>query len=378
MKFRDGTFYAAEKVSPRRIKTPEGFLVCEAVPISRVGTFEYTPLEAGIKGRGGKVLISRSADELFAPDTVASFEGKPIVVGHDAFADPSNVRQIAVGHIQNVRREGDLLLADLFLDAQRGIELVERGELEEVSCGYDARVVDDGDGKGHQEGIVGNHLALVKKARCGDTCRIGDGKVTTMSWKAAIRRIFKDGDDEALNNELDKLPNDLEAKQADEETTPPAPTPEERLEKLEAALAALAEQVAKITQVEKAEGHPELQGDEEKKCDEEVCDEAEAQQVLADAEDLCPGMKRPAADGKDGKYTKVLLDRVRRNALKEAGITTFGDSADLDDKALDIAFKAAVELKRSARNPRARIGDGGAPKRPGNAELNKKFHDFWR
>lgn len=389
MKFRDGQFYAAEKVSPRRMKTPEGFLVCEGVPISRVGTFEYSPLEAGIRGRGGKVLISRTADELFTPETMTSFEGKPIVVGHDYFADPQNIRQIAVGHIQNVRRgegeQSDLLLADLFLDAQRGIDLVERGDLDEVSCGYDARVVDDGDGKGHQVGIVGNHLALVKKARCGEACKIGDGSMSDkkLTFKQRIRRLFRDGDEDGLNACLDEMPTETIGD--DGEPTPPpvdpaSPKPD-RLAVLEHEYQELAMKIAAIEKMlaPKPEGdEDETPTGDEDVCDEEqIADEEEAAQVIADADDLCPGMARPTGDAKGGKFTKGMLNRIRRVALKGSGVTTFGDSADLKGKALDIAFKAAVAMKRQARNPRARIGDSAHATRCDNAALNAKFKDFW-
>ena len=248
MKFRDGSFYATEKVSPTRIKTPEGYLICQAVPISRVGEFEYSALEVGgaVKGKGGKVIMTRTPEELFRPETIASFEGKPVVIGHARFADPQNINAISVGHVQNVRQgEGDqsgFLLADLFLDSQRGIDIVERGELEEVSCGYDARAIDDGDGRGHQEGIVGNHLALVKKARCGEACKIGDGSMsnTKMTLKQRIRRLFRDGDEDGLNEVLDE--SEVVAKD-DAPPAPPADDPlvalMERLDKVEKLLAAM-------------------------------------------------------------------------------------------------------------------------------------------
>lgn len=383
MKFRDGTFYAAEKVSPRRLKTPEGFLVCQGVPISRVGAFEYTPLEAGIRGRGGRCEITRTADELFNPETMASFEGKPIVVGHDYFADPQNIRCIAVGHIQNVRRgegpQADLLLADLFLDSQRGINLVESGDLDEVSCGYDAKVVDDGDGKGHQVGIVGNHLALVKKARCGEACKIGDGSMSKekLTFKQRIRRLFRDGDEDGLNACLDEMPNEQVTDEDPPPVDPDSPKPD-RLAVLEHEYQELAMAIAEI----KKALAPKPEGDEDDMPtgdeDEQIADEGEAEQVIADADDLCPGMKRPTGDAKGGKFTKGMLKRVQRIALKGSGIKTFGDAATLDAQALDIAFKAAVAMKRQARNPRARFGDNAAPaKRLDNAGLNAKFKDFW-
>lgn len=387
MRFKDGNFYAVEKVSPRREKTPEGYLICKDVPISRVGDFEYTALELGgaVKGKGGKVIMTRTPEELFRPETIASFEGKPVVIGHARFADPQNVNAISVGHVQNVRQgEGDLsgfLLADLFLDSQRGIDIVERGELEEVSCGYDAKAVDDGDGRGHQEGIVGNHLALVKKARCGEACKIGDGSMSKshMTLKQRIRRLFRDGDEEGLNEVLDE--SEVVAK---DDIPPAAPAEDplvalvQRLEKLENLIAAMQTPPAPPAQDE--ETADEETADEDEVCDEdEIADEGEVEQVVQDAEEVCPGMAKPVGDAKGGKFTKGMLDRVRRMALKGSGITAFGDAAELKGQALDIAFKAAVQMKRAALNPRAtaRMGDGAPKGRASNAELNARFKSYW-
>lgn len=386
MKFKDGNFYAVEKVSPRREKTPEGYLICKDVPISRVGEFEYTALEMGgaVKGKGGKVIMTRTPEELFRPETIASFEGKPVVIGHDRFADPQNVNAISVGHVQNVRQgEGELsgfLLADLFLDSQRGIDIVERGELEEVSCGYDARAIDDGDGRGHQEGIVGNHLALVKKARCGEACKIGDGSMsnTKMTLKQRIRRLFRDGDEDGLNAVLDE--SEVVAKD-DAPPAPPADDPlvalMERLDKVEKLLAAM--QTPPAPPAGDGEGEPTGDEDNQTGDEDEVCDEDEVAQVVQDAEEVCPGMAKPVGDAKGGKFTKGMLDRVRRIALKGSGITAFGDAAELKGKALDIAFKAAVQMKRAAHNPRAvvRTADSAPKGRMSNEELNARFNAFW-
>lgn len=387
MRFKDGNFYAVEKVSPRREKTPEGYLICKDVPISRVGDFEYTALELGgaVKGRGGKVIMMRTPEELFRPETIASFEGKPVVIGHARFADPQNINSISVGHVQNVRQgegeQSDLLLADLFLDSQRGIEIVERGELEEVSCGYDARAIDDGDGRGHQEGIVGNHLALVKKARCGEACKIGDGSMsnTKMTLKQRIRRLFRDGDEDGLNEVLDE--SEVVAK----DEVPPAPPADdplvalmERLDKVEKLLAAMQTPPDPPAGDEDPDGKE--TADEDEVCDEdEIADEGEVEQVVRDAEEVCPGMAKPVGDAKGGKFTKGMLDRVRRMALKGSGITAFGDAAELKGQALDIAFKAAVQMKRAALNPRAtaRMGDGAPKGRASNAELNARFKYYW-
>lgn len=382
-KFKDGGVYTVEQIGPHRERTPEGYLLCRDVPISRVGDFEYTPLEAGIRGVNGKVILTRSPEALFSPETIASFEGKPVVIGHDTFADPSNWKDIAVGIVRNVRQgEGEergLLLADLLLTDQKGIDLVESGELREVSCGYDAETIDDGGGRGHQEGIVGNHLALVSRARCGSVCSVRDGFMAKeKSLKTMLRSIFRDGDEDKFNEALDGL----EVKACDDEGQPapaPAPAPEPSpADVLKAVVEKIAAIEARLQQLESAQVADDdtADGDDEPVVDEdtEVVADEEAEQVLADADELAPGMQKPMGDAKGGHYTRGLLRRVQRNALKIAGVKKFGDASKMTGQVLDIAFKAAVEANRAGRNPVPRFGDSGKKEGP---SLQERFDAFW-
>ena len=382
MNFKDGQFLTVEHLSPHMEKTSEGYLLCRDVPISRVGEFEYSGLEVGIPSKGGRVLMTRTADELFRPETIQSFNAKPVVIGHARFADPENWKDITVGIVQNVRRgqgdQADELLADLLLTDRKGIDLVESGRLREVSCGYDASPVDDGDGKGHQVGIVGNHVALVEKARCGRACKIRDGEMKTTNLKTILRRLFRDGDEEKFNETLDKVDiQELKDEDGEDVITPPTnpeSSDDDRLAVLEHEYKEMAQKIQII--MEKLEGKKEEQTDEDKEpAPEEVVSEEETKQVLADAETVCPGMKRPQGDSADGKFTRNLLERIMRTALKDGGITQFGDAATLDGQALEIALKASAQAIRDKKNPKPaeKFGDGFHSRLEQINELNKKF-----
>lgn len=398
MKYTDGNFYAVERVSPSIEKTPEGYLICRSVPISRVGTFDYSAIEAGLPaGPDGIVKMQRTADELFAPDTIRSFEGKDVVIGHSTFVDPKNWRRRSIGTVQNVRQgeggDAGKLLADLLIKDADGIKLVEGDRLREVSCGYDAQPVSDSVGHGHQVAIVGNHVALVPKGRCGDSCRIRDGEMPNL--KTILRRAFKDGEEEKFNEALDKVdvkPIGDEDPDGAKPITPEvhAKAPEDRLAVLEHEYGEMGQKIDAMRQMlEKLVmangGDGEKVGDEDTGADPEpapedkpVTDEC-AKGVLDEAEELCPGMKRPVGDAKDDHFTVGQLARVKRQALKDAGVKTFGDAAMLDGVALDTAFKAALMLKRAEKNPTAkRYGDASPAHRPTNAELNKRFSEFWK
>lgn len=394
-------FYVTERLSANREKTPEGYLLCRNVPISRVGSFEYGENETTVKGRDGVVMLTRTAQELFSPDTIASYEGKPIVIGHGTFATPANWSSIAKGHIQNVRRgegpERGLLLADLLIQQQDAIDAVESGRLTEVSCGYDATAVDDGGGNGHQVGIVGNHLALVKKARCGELCHIGDGFV--MNLKTKLRRLFRDGDEEAFNAALDEAEvkeasqgdsdpgEDPKAVKVPDEKPQEAPKEEPkadeaegeggRFEALEQRLAALEEAVSKLAPAQEQGDEDGDPAPEDAKPEEEPAPtDEEAEEALVDAETLCPGVKKPQGDSASGKLSAEAVRRLKKSALDGAGVTMFGDTASLNPQALDVAFKAAVAAKKKSLNPVATgFKDGAA--RP-SEDLNETFRKFWR
>ena len=373
-KFRDGRFLTTEKISPLKEKTPEGYLLCRDVPISRVGSFEYSAAEVGLPNIGHAVQVWRPEEQIFNPETIASFEAKPVVIGHARFADPDNWREIAVGTTQNVRRgegdKSDFLLADLLLTDRKAIEAVESGDLKEVSCGYDVDTQETPQGI-EQIGIVGNHVALVVSARCSG-CKIGDGSMTS-SLKTRLRKLFRDGNEDAFNEEVDKL--QVQDDDAPDAAPAPAPTPtlEERLAKLEATVAALAKGLAQKP-VGDADTPPVPDDDDE------LIDDPDAQAIIGDAEALCPGMKKPVGDAKGGKFTRNQIERVMRTALKGAGVKQFGDSSELDGKALDIAFKAAVAMSKSGKNPRAsgtRYGDSAEDSVNSIAYVQKKLNDFW-
>ncbi len=398
-------FYVKEKLGETRYRTHDGYLLCVDVPISRVGVFEYNRAEVGIEG-GSMVRIERTEEELFKPEAIASFEGKPFVISHEDFVTPENYRQVSRGTVQNVRRgegeKSDLLLADILVCDKEAIEKIESGELKELSIGYEANVVQDDYGKGHQEGFVGNHVALVPAARCGRVCAIGDAM--KLSWKNLVRRAFKDGDEEALNDALDTVEERKEpvlveqkpAEQADEEAKPEEQADEGEGEKpsLEARLASLEEAVKALLDAKKAD--KEEAKAEEKTADEEAekqADEAEeekpeqvadseAEQVLADAEELAgEPVKRPTCDGVNGGYLVDTMRRVKLNALKTADSRYTAHLAvdTLEGNAIDVAFGGALALRRQLNNPLpgAKRNADSVSVDPSRA-FNERMADFWK
>lgn len=201
-------YYAPIKISENIRETPEGFLVCIGVPIARTGSMIYDKSEIPLDPDSqGKITVSRSAKEVFRPETIASFEGKPITITHPKEdVTPDNWKELAKGEFVNIRKGdtdddgNDTLIADLLVKDRVAINLVKAG-LREVSCGYDADWIQEEAGKGWQENIRGNHLALVDQGRAGSNYAINDsnGKGQRMKLSEKIRAmIFSKGLDEAM------------------------------------------------------------------------------------------------------------------------------------------------------------------------------------
>lgn len=175
--------YYGDKISNNMSLTPERYLCCANVPIGRTGWMEYLGQElpqAFNEPFGSLCKVYRSPEELFSETTMASFEGKSITNTHPTTnLDISTTPMIERGHVQNVRRDGDFLVADLFVKDAGLVSEIQNNLKREVSCGYDCSWHKIGDGKYEQKDIIGNHVAVVQNGRAGSKVAIHDSKPET-------------------------------------------------------------------------------------------------------------------------------------------------------------------------------------------------------
>jgi hypothetical protein len=220
-------FYVTERIGPKQSLTPEGFLLCEEVPIARIGIMDYHESELPLEALNGVIRVQRLEEEVFAPAAMASFAGKPLVNGHpDDDVTPLTWRELAIGTVLNPRRgEGnlsDVVLADFLITDAEGIKAVQGGKVQ-VSCGYEAEYEQIKPGLAKQYGIVGNHVALEEAGRCGPRCSIGDqaisitlkegqmAKLTTKkSFKDRLMAAFKAKDEAAIEKLAGEVTEDAE------------------------------------------------------------------------------------------------------------------------------------------------------------------------
>ncbi len=167
--------YYGNKISPHITKTPEGFLICHDVPLARLGPMQYRAVELGLLGNPEQIVtVNRYAEDVFAPAAIASFEGKDVTAGHP----PENLTAetwaaYARGHVENVRRQEDFLVGDLIIKDSQLANEVQSGAVREVSAGYTAEFLPDGDCL-KQTNIRGNHVAVVPRGRAGHDVAIKD------------------------------------------------------------------------------------------------------------------------------------------------------------------------------------------------------------
>ena len=207
--------YYGSQLSPHMTQTPEGFLICRDVPIARIGTQDYLARELGLDGEPDRpVTVERRPEDVFDPAAIASFEGKDVTYTHPPeMLSPENQSAYSKGHAENVRREGDFLVADLHLKDPTLISEVRNGVLREVSCGYLCDYAPNGGGY-RQTHIRGNHIAIVPRGRAGHDVAIKDsaaglpaekGKVKQMSKNKSLLSLFGWAAKDATPEQLDDL-----------------------------------------------------------------------------------------------------------------------------------------------------------------------------
>lgn len=171
--------------------TPEGYLIDHPI-LTRVGFFEYKNPDGSIRRE------LRLPEEVFAPESLASYKGKPVILTHEAgMIDSDNVQQEQIGTILSEgMQDGDNVRAQIIIHDARKLDY----GLRELSLGYSLDLEETpGEWQGQpydviQRNIRVNHLALVEKARAGDSARLNiDGEDTQAEKGGNTMSKRKDG-----------------------------------------------------------------------------------------------------------------------------------------------------------------------------------------
>ncbi|WP_446906143.1 DUF2213 domain-containing protein [Acinetobacter baumannii] len=417
-------FYTTGQIGRTRETTPEGYLLCRDVPLARIGKLLYGDGEVPVTAdNSGLIIIERGEDVLFDPRTIASFEGKPVTDDHpEDWVTPENWKKLSNGTAHDVRRgedeDSDCLVADLLITDKDMIDAVMKGKVE-ISLGYDADYTEISVGKGIQTNIFGNHIALVKKGRCGSRCKIGDSFMPKQSkgWLESLRKV-KRTIDEALEKAKSTDEEDVETEDDDEDdegkTTDAAINREllKALKTVQATVQTFDERLSSLEKKKTKDSQSETEDDDEeddgkgKETEDDILEAEQAQklseqgiqnhtgdslqEVLSRAEVLVPGFKMPTFDSANNGQAVL---NTKRNVLKQAYATADGQKVltpfvgatpnfeTMPAYTVDAAFIGASELLKQQNNAagvRSGISTrdfGRAPMTP--AEMNKRNREYW-
>lgn len=429
-------FYCETQLSDRISKTPEGFLVCHDVPITVAGDMYYTADQFGgdIKPKNGHVRVAKNIEDIHSEDTIRSFEGKPITLGHpkdesgrSVFVTPENAKDLTHGVVQNVRpgsgKSFDKLLADFVIMDKEAIALVESGELREVSCGYTYEAANIQDGFFEQTNMRGNHVALVPRGRAGPQCAIFDSKEDkSMSLKDRLKealKVFQSAVDAAEEDERERDDEDEEEEEEKGDKKKKAKKKGEKDEKPMAVRKKMKSKVKKSKMAEDAKEYDEDEDDmeqaeedmgmvkvhsrldrveellsdlaeklremaeeDDEDEDEDEADEGEARDsydslTVSNAEILAPGIAKKGKDLKRRALDEFKKTQSGSKILKQLLGSKSFDSVDTD--MLFTASAALVSAERSGKMSKASAYDAAAKTTNYSTvgAINEANADFW-
>ncbi|WP_432413864.1 DUF2213 domain-containing protein [Pantoea allii] len=399
------------RLGETRFRLADGSLLCKDVPIARTGSQLYSALDLPKleADSDGEIVVERTDDEVFSPETLASFEGMTVTIlhpedgaGNIKFVDPENWRELAVGHVQNVRRgsgsQSDLMIADLIIKDEEAIDYIENG-LREVSCGYDAEYQQTAIGKAKQYQITGNHVALVPNGRAGSRCAIGDRNTmaTKQNWFTRLKRAVKTGDADTMNELLESPPSSMTGDESGDlpqgvnlsiNLAPQHPMPDRDPEMGGLKTGDNEEQIppwaaAIIARLDKLEGKTTDSSD----------DDDDNKKKFGDSDD--EDKEKPVTATGDSAYRAELIlpgidltqsmkpTAFKRHVLASADQALVrqivGDAAikQLPKAHVEMAFTAVSELAKGRNTQAIRTGDSLRQSGNSNADLNQQNKDFW-
>ena len=349
--------YYGTDISPNQTETREGYLICRNVPIARTGPQEYLARELGLDGDPERAIsVNRLPEDVFEAATLASFEGKPVTDGHPPEnVGAENYSAYSRGHVQNVRRDGDFIVADLYINDANLASDVRNGVKREVSCGYQCDYEPDGDTY-RQTHIRGNHVAVVPRGRAGHDVAIQDqaaepakkGKNAMKEWQMSLLKTFGMAARDAADEDVEKMAH-ITGLALDAE-------PAEKAQEAEPA----------------ADEATEEQTETESTADGTAADEAAADEVVYKEQkgvdlgtkiDKVLSLLEKMAGGEDKEPTPGEKIDALLNEMGDKAVTVSEDACNTDVCAPNASRDAAVELLKALRPVVASMQDKTEQKR---------------
>jgi hypothetical protein len=188
-----------------------GFLTAP-VSLARVGVQYYMGFELGLKDRlVERIGVMRSAEEVFHPDSIASYKNLVVTDDHPAeLVTVDNVKNLQKGTVSEVVPNGSVLSGLVTITDRDQIKKIKDGKVE-VSVGYSNILKEETgtyDGVGYefvQTGIRANHMAIVDAGRCGSACKLTLDHKEDKAMIITIDGIEYDVENKQLGQAIQKM-----------------------------------------------------------------------------------------------------------------------------------------------------------------------------
>lgn len=158
-----------DRSSFKATRTDEGYLIDTPI-VGRAGIQLYRNADGSVRRE------LRPPEEVFHPDSLASFAGKPVTDEHpNEPVTAKNAKRLAVGTMRSEgKQDGDNVIAPIIIHDAEMVDKVMKGGKRELSLGYKVDLEETpGVWNGQeydaiQRNIRINHLAIVPRGRAGN------------------------------------------------------------------------------------------------------------------------------------------------------------------------------------------------------------------
>lgn len=362
----------------RRYDEKTGYLYCDNAILGHTGVQEYYAYELGM-GENEIIKVNRLAEDVFSDEAMASIKGKSVTKYHPKkWVTKDNYRDLEIGTILDVRRDGENVVGDLVIKDADAIMDILDGNMEALSLGYEAKLVkmEDNDEYKQTELYI-NHVALLKQGRARNARIADEDIVKKENGKMGIFNFLKNkrvqlNDDDTITILEDTVYVNKSTTKVEEERTYDSETGEETTKR----------KVEEETKSHQEESTPKQKGlyDEEK----EPKDTQEETKVEDTQTEEQPKENQTEKETEEKEFTdmdaeqlKAMREELKKEVLQELqaskGKGLFDDVNPLDTekvdpqkKGLELNFEKDEKLRKKVydkmTNPMAHDGDFKAMK----------------
>lgn len=367
--------------------TPQGYIKTVA-RITKGTVLEYLGHEIGLTDSrvNQAIKVNRTIEELSKPETLKSFEGMPLTITHpdDKEVSADDWGEKSVGHIQDVRVEGNYIVCDAYIQDKNAIALLKDKDIRELSVGYEPADVQERGGKFYHENIRANHVAIVAEGRAGSDCRLQDSKQKRSGFAMGIKgllaflkgkKLNDEGGAELTAEEIQGLIASLELALSESEDEDAKKELQAQIDDLKAQLEKAKEPIndegptddVEALKVENASLKAENEGlkaenETLKKELDELKGSAETASAMNDAKAKFPKVK--LSDAKTAKDVRVAV-------LVDHGIYTKEEATALTDSEIRAAY-AGLKASSKPSIGRKLLNDSQKPTKTANQRLGGK------